>query len=103
MNVLEAHAHFAARPDGGLSVLPEGVDPASLGLDPCPMATACVILSGQLADCRTNSDLDEAAAHFRGLLAAGIVSDEAWAEECVEVVKAILAWGERQVSKAALN
>ena len=106
MTTIECHGFFASRPDGGRSALPDDIEVRTVyGLDPTSaLATAAVALSGMFDDCRLASDLDEAAGHFRSLLAGGIIAPEEWAREAERVICEILYWGNRQPAEvAALN
>ena len=91
MDLVVAHAMIAARKDFCRSLLPEEISFEAVdGLEPvAPLVTAQVTLSGMLDDAVTEDDLDEAAAHFRTLLSAGIFTLEQWSEEANDVLRQI--------------
>lgn len=105
MNIIEAHGQFATRPDAGLSVLPEQCGPATIdGVDPTPaLATALCELSGMLPDATSEGDLNAAAKHGCSLLAAGIITLDQWNQTTLEVIQAVLNWGEAREALTLAN
>jgi hypothetical protein len=55
-----------------------------------------VQLAGCLDDAITDADLDEGLEHFQYLLSDGIVTQDQWHAEMLEVIDAVMEWGERQ-------
>lgn len=90
MNLLEAHAAFCTRPDGGHGLLHPQCD-----RDTAPVfCTALVALSGQLEGSETQEDLDAALQHAYYLLRENIATPEQYHDEVTEVIEAVAAWGE---------
>ena len=101
MNRLEAHellAEFHAYDPRELrSWLPAGVEPRIVnGIDgSVALLTAACSLSGQLDDCETVDDLQDACEHFRSLWDAEIVDLTAWNSEALVVIRELIEWGRR--------
>ena len=102
MDLVVAHTMIAARKDSGRSLLPEEISfEADDGSEPvAPLVTAQITLSGMLDDAVTDDDLDEAAAHFRSLLNAGVFTLEQWSEEAHDVIRQIVERGKQSKSEA---
>jgi hypothetical protein len=101
MDVLTTHGMFALRPCRGRSVLPDDIE---LKADIAPaLATAAVSLTGWMAECGNDRDLDEAAAHFRSLWDSGLLGMDELREEAASVINQILNDPELNRMHAELN
>ena len=78
--------------------MPEDIEIEAVdGLEPfAALATAAVSLSGMLDDSTSDTDLEDAADHFRTLLGAGVFDLEAWNNEAHEIIRQVIEWGDRE-------
>lgn len=91
MLALQAYSLLCSRADR--SILPLDVLPGDEDLWPV-VATAAAALSGQLDDCLTNDDLDDAIEQFLLLYRTGIVEREQFEGEIGRVMLELMEWAD---------
>lgn len=92
MTILEAHEHFAARTDRSDCPVVARID----DMDAWPAyATACASLSGLLADCRTDAQLNDAIRHYAAIVDIEAEPPEQLVKETYLVLAELMAWGDR--------
>jgi hypothetical protein len=94
---LEAHAKFALLTRDQRAFLDESFATVQDGTDFGPaLGTALADLSGWLEDAADREALIVAAKHGASLVSAGLVTDQQMADAMSDVMREVVAWGERQ-------
>lgn len=101
MNALDCHEILAERyeadPEALNQWLPEGIDLHHPETTPA-ILTAAVCLAGYLDDATSLEDLRAGCEHFSDLFGAEIITAEAWHDESVLILNAVMNWGDSVTS-----
>ncbi len=107
MNVMRAHAAMVARHNRGQCqpLFPHDIDIETAGdFDPVPaLGVGLAVISGALPDCRTDDDVAALAMEGAMLITTGTVSADEWSDAASDVIREVMAWGDKVTAAAGSN